>query len=48
MKALVKKHPEKGLWLGDVKKPEIGANELLIKIKKNSNLWYRFSHLQMG
>ena len=39
MKALVKKFPEKGLWLEEVEKPVIGTEELLIKIKKNSNLW---------
>jgi len=36
MKALVKKYPQKGLWLDDVPKPEIGSNELLIKIKKTA------------
>jgi len=36
MKALVKKKPEKGLWLEDVPVPEIGINDVLIKIQKTS------------
>ncbi len=36
MKALVKKFPEKGLWLDEVKKPIIGNEELLVKIKKTA------------
>ncbi len=36
MKALVKKFPEKGLWLDEVEKPTIGNEELLIKIKKTA------------
>jgi len=34
MKALVKKEAGKGIWLQDVPKPEIGPNDLLVKIKK--------------
>ena len=36
MKALVKLHPEKGIWMEDVPVPEIGINDVLIKIKKTS------------
>ncbi len=36
MKALVKKHPEKGLWLEDIAKPTVGENDVLIKIKKTA------------
>jgi threonine 3-dehydrogenase len=36
MKALIKAKPEKGLWLGEVEKPTIGENDLLIKIKKTA------------
>ncbi|MCK5272041.1 MAG: alcohol dehydrogenase catalytic domain-containing protein, partial [Sedimentisphaerales bacterium] len=36
MKALVKKKPECGLWMDDVPIPEIGINDVLIKIKKTS------------
>jgi threonine 3-dehydrogenase len=36
MKALVKKIAEKGIWLEDVPIPEIGVNDVLIKIKKNA------------
>jgi threonine 3-dehydrogenase len=34
MKALTKKKPEPGLWLEDVEVPEVGANDVLIKIQK--------------
>ena len=34
MKALVKKFPQEGLWMEDVPVPEIGVNDVLIKIKK--------------
>lgn len=36
MKALVKKFPEKGLWLEDVAEPVCGINDVKIKIKKTS------------
>jgi threonine 3-dehydrogenase len=36
MKALVKKYPEKGLWLEDVPIPQPGINDVLIKIHKTS------------
>lgn len=36
MKALVKSKPEEGLWLEDVPVPEIGVNEVLIKIIKTA------------
>ena len=34
MKALTKKKPEEGLWLEDVPVPEVGANDVLIRIQK--------------
>jgi threonine 3-dehydrogenase len=34
MKALTKKKPEAGLWLEDVEVPEVGANDVLIRIQK--------------
>ncbi len=34
MKALTKKKPEQGLWMEDVPVPEVGANDVLIKIQK--------------
>ena len=34
MKALVKAHAERGLWLEDVPIPEIGINEVLIRVHK--------------
>ncbi|NDV46221.1 L-threonine 3-dehydrogenase [Paludibacter sp. 221] len=36
MKALVKLRPEKGIWMQDVPVPEIGVNDVLIKIKKTA------------
>lgn len=36
MKALVKKFPEKGLWLLDVPEPVCGSNEVKIKIHKTA------------
>ena len=36
MKALIKKNPERGLWLEDVPTPQIGINDVLIKIDKTS------------
>jgi threonine 3-dehydrogenase len=36
MKALVKKHPEPGIWLEDVAIPEPGINDVLIQIHKTS------------
>ena len=36
MKALVKKIPEKGLWLEDVAKPIAGELDVLIRIKKTA------------
>ena len=36
MKALVKKYPEEGLWLEQMPIPEIGTNDVLIKILKTA------------
>lgn len=36
MKALVKAKPEVGIWMQDVPVPTIGANDVLIKIKKTA------------
>lgn len=36
MKALVKRKSEKGLWLEDVPEPEIGINDVLIKIDRTA------------
>lgn len=36
MKALVKKSPEKGLWLQDIEEPKMGTHDVLIKIKKTA------------
>lgn len=34
MKALVKRHSEVGLWLEDVPEPEVGINDVLIRVEK--------------
>ena len=34
MKALVKAHPAEGLWLEEVPEPEIGINDVLIRVRK--------------
>ncbi|MCH2400919.1 MAG: alcohol dehydrogenase catalytic domain-containing protein, partial [Pirellulales bacterium] len=34
MKALVKRHAKPGLWLEDVPEPEIGINDVLIKVSQ--------------
>lgn len=36
MQALIKERPEPGIWLGEVDKPEIKADEVLIKIRKTA------------
>jgi threonine 3-dehydrogenase len=36
MKALVKSRPEPGLWLEEIPVPEIGINDVLIRVKKAS------------
>lgn len=36
MKALVKKHAKEGLWLEDVPVPEVGNNDVLVKIHKTA------------
>ena len=36
MKALVKKQPGKGLWMEEVKIPEPGVNDVIIKVKKSA------------
>ena len=36
MKALVKKEAQKGIWMEEVPMPEVGVNDVLIKIKKTA------------
>ncbi len=36
MKALVKAKAEKGVWLQEVPAPEIGINDVLIKVKRTA------------
>ncbi|MEX1215715.1 L-threonine 3-dehydrogenase [Saccharospirillum sp.] len=36
MKALAKLHPEPGIWMTEVAEPEVGHNDLLIRIRKTA------------
>ncbi len=36
MKALVKKHAEPGIWLEDIREPEVGHNDVLIEVAKTA------------
>ena len=36
MKALVKKFPERGLWMEEVPEPSVGPNDVKIKIHKTA------------
>ena len=36
MKALVKSHSEKGIWLEDVSMPEVSSNDVLVKVQKTA------------
>ncbi|MEO0346679.1 MAG: L-threonine 3-dehydrogenase [Pseudomonadota bacterium] len=36
MKALTKKHAERGIWLDDIAEPEYGPNDVLIRVKKTA------------
>ncbi len=36
IKALAKLKPEEGIWMTEVDKPELGYNDLLIRIKKTA------------
>ena len=48
MKALVKARREAGLWLEDVPVPEIGINDVLIRVLPDGHLRHRSPHLQLG
>jgi threonine 3-dehydrogenase len=51
MKALVKAQAERGLWLEDVPEPDVGINDVLIKVRKTGicgndlhiNTWYELA-----
>ena len=36
MKALVKAKAERGIWMKDIDKPEIGHNDVLIKVNQTA------------
>ena len=36
MKALVKKKSQPGLWMDDIPQPEVGHNDVLIRVRKTS------------
>ena len=36
MKALVKKHAEPGIWMEDIAEPNVGPNDVLIKVRRTA------------
>ena len=48
MKALAKLKPEVGIWMTEADMPEVGHNDLLIKIRKTAICGNRCTHLQLG
>ena len=36
MKALIKAKPQEGIWLADVKRPDIGPNDVLIRVRRTA------------
>ena len=36
MRALVKKHASEGIWMDDVPEPEVGHNDVLIRVRKTA------------
>ncbi|MGB5579287.1 MAG: L-threonine 3-dehydrogenase, partial [Woeseia sp.] len=36
MKALVKAKPERGIWMQDIRKPEVGHNDVLIRVRRTA------------
>jgi len=36
MKAIVKSKPEKGIWMTEVPLPQVGPNDVLVKVKKSA------------
>ncbi len=36
MKALVKAKPERGIWMQDIAEPEVGHNDVLIKVNRTA------------
>jgi threonine 3-dehydrogenase len=36
MKALVKAKPERGIWMQDIPKPEVGHNDVLIRVNRSA------------
>ena len=48
MKALIKAQPEPGLWLEDVAEPELGINDVLVRINRTGICGTDLSMLQLG
>jgi len=36
VKALVKAKPERGIWMENIKRPKVGHNDVLIKVKRTA------------
>ncbi len=48
MKALAKLESAPGLKLTQVKKPEVGHNDVMIKHPQDGHLRHRHAHLELG
>ena len=48
MRALVKAKAEPGIWMEQVPVPEIGPNDVLIKVEEDRDLRHRRPHLELG
>ena len=48
MRALVKSRAERGIWLEDIDVPDIGHNDVLIRVHRTAILRHGHSYLQMG
>ena len=48
MRALVKARSEPGIWMEEVPVPEIGPNDVLIKVQEDRDLRHRRAYLQLG
>ena len=48
MKAVVKAKPEPGLWLEEVPVPEVGGDDVLIRVVESIHLRHGCADLQLG
>ena len=48
MRALVKAEPSEGLVMRDEPVPEIGPDDVLVKVREDRHLRHRHPHLELG